>query len=162
MREARVRLALAAGLFLAWTGWLIYQAARTADPVVVSRPQVLAAPVIVEAQLRRANDADRPTQLVDLRDVLRGHEALGLKPGERLPEKLQLTVNFDDPHRGWRGEGLYYLCLEPADAGPYRLVRPPFSPGYDPRPEDEARLPLIYPVSASTRTQLEEALKDKP
>ena len=42
-RLAVVRLAVAAALFAGWVGWLTYLAATASRPVVLSRPQVLAA-----------------------------------------------------------------------------------------------------------------------
>ncbi len=167
MRSPRVRLVLAALLFLAWTGWLAYQVARTADPIVVSRPQVLAAPVVVEANVTAWGKGlpPEPREKVRVHEILRGQETLGLKQGEPVPANLELIVTFhnvQNQYRGWKGEGMYFLCLEPAGEGKYRLVRPPVSPGFHPEPNDEARLASIYLVTESTRAQIEEALKDKP
>jgi hypothetical protein len=165
MPNARVRLVLAGLLFAVWTGWLIYQVIQSADPVVVSRPQVLVAPVIVEAHLAYLQKGPwKPQEKVRVHQILRGHETLGLPQAEQ-PAKLDLAVIFDDfrnPFRGWKGDGMYFLCLEPTHEGKYRLVRPPVSPGFQPLSDDEARLASIYPVTPSTRMQFEEALKDRP
>lgn len=145
---ARVRLVLAVLVCLAWTGWLLYEVARSADPIVVSRPQVMAAPVVVEANV---DDRDGgPARQVEIVRVLRGRDLVA-QPGQG-PKQLDVAFGVV---RGWRGAGPYFLCLEPDGPG-YRVASPPLSPGFNPKGDDA--LPMIYPVTDSTRAQLAQAL----
>lgn len=45
---AKTRLAFACAVTIAWIGFLLYEVITTANPVILSRPQILAASVIVE------------------------------------------------------------------------------------------------------------------
>src|SRR5262245_56647666 len=56
MKPSRVRLAVCALLFLGWIGWLVYLSATTTRPVVLSRPQFLAADLYVVAELRQGRE----------------------------------------------------------------------------------------------------------
>jgi hypothetical protein len=53
MRPSRVRLVVCALLFLGWISWLVYLSATTTRPVVLSRPQFLAADLYVIADLEQ-------------------------------------------------------------------------------------------------------------
>jgi hypothetical protein len=53
MKPSRVRLAVCALLFLGWISWLVYLSATTTRPVVLSRPQFLAADLYVIADLQQ-------------------------------------------------------------------------------------------------------------
>ncbi len=163
MRDTGIRLALAALLFAAWTGWLIYQTAQSADPVVVSRAQVLVAPIVIEADVGFGK-GQGPAGLVEVRQVYRGRELL---PNGNPPLKLTIaSFNDNGRHRGWHGPDRYILCLElrpgPEGPGGFYLVPPPLSPGFSPKADDEASFPPIYRVTDSTRTQLAEALQARP
>jgi hypothetical protein len=67
MKPSRVRLAVCALLFLGWIGWLVYLSATTTRPVVLSRPQFLAADLYVLAELQQGREprlrAEIPAQL---------------------------------------------------------------------------------------------------
>ena len=56
MASARVRLALAAFLFVAWVGWLANLALTTARPVILSRPQLAASTLDVIARVEVDDD----------------------------------------------------------------------------------------------------------
>jgi hypothetical protein len=60
MKPSRVRLAVCALLFLGWIGWLVYLSATTTRPVVLSRPQFLAADLYVIAELREGRSSPEP------------------------------------------------------------------------------------------------------
>jgi len=69
--EARhVRLAVTAVLFLAWIGYLVYLAAMTTRPVVLSRPQFLVAELYVIAELRTGLTEAVPAEEATIREVV--------------------------------------------------------------------------------------------
>ena len=67
MSHARLRLAAAAALFLGWIGYLAYLALTTTRPVVLSRPQFLAAQLDVIATV--AENDGRPDPVVRVQRV---------------------------------------------------------------------------------------------
>lgn len=139
MRIARVRLVAAVLLFLAWVGWLSYQVATSADPIVVSRTQLISAAIIVITQL----DADKT---VTVKELLRG-QGPELQPGKSIS-----IGNLGEVH-GWAGAGEYFLALYKDDKGALRVLPTPQSPGFRVDPT-----PSIYPVTPSTRLQVQELL----
>ncbi len=79
MKRARVRLAVTASLFLAWIGYLVYLAATATRPVVLSRPQFLAADLYVIAELRDGAAVPDPTVVAERVGLL------GLAPQAAFP-----------------------------------------------------------------------------
>jgi hypothetical protein len=157
MTFLRLRLGVAAALFLAWTAWLVYQVATTANPIVVSRPQIFLAPVIIEAQVPEGMGSARE---VTVTHVYRGHQFLGVAAGAEPPPGLKLTIRYWGDVDNWKGAGNYILALQKSpreQAGGYELLSIPFGGGVT--APGAARL-TIYPVTASTRAQVEEALRD--
>ncbi len=164
----RLRLVLAAGLFALWTGWLLYQVLTTSDAEVVSRPQLRAAPVIVEADLSR-EPGDQWKAVVTR--VYKGWEVLGMPPDQAEVRKEIVVENLSNT-RGWKTPGAYILALQPnQDARgkqAYEVVAIPRSPGFPPPARDakdrkrveELIRPPIYPATESTRAQVREALAD--
>src|SRR5437773_1465882 len=69
MTTAKLRLALAAALFAAWVGWLIFLALTTRQEFVLSRPQFLAADLYVVAELK-ADGAGKPSSEAEIKEVL--------------------------------------------------------------------------------------------
>lgn len=159
MHGASLRLTIAILLFAAWVGWLSYQVGTTANPIVVSRPQILLAPIVIEAQVAEGNG---PGKEVTVTTVHRG--------GKLLPAEGKLIIsNLGlDQVRGWNGPDHYILPLvriENKGEMRYEVVPPPYSPGFhpqNPEPNPDRFKPAIYPVTASTRAQLQEALKLRP
>jgi hypothetical protein len=151
MKSARLRLILAAGAFLTWIGWLIYLAATTTRPIVLSRPQFLQADLDVIAELAEVeNHPDPKVRVVevywpkDARDKPLGHIP--------VPELSEL-----DKHQGYSGPGRYILPLQKATADKtvhFHLARIPRSPGYRARSGSANRY-RIYPDNSETRSQLE-------
>ena len=157
MSLRRVFLIVAAAAYAAWTAWLAYEALATADPIILSRPQLFTAPVIVEAQV----PAGGPEREVVVTRVYRGQSALGVPEGETQPQGVKLVVtNLGEAHN-WRGPGAYFLPLQPDAGGPlrFRIVPVPARVGLSARSAAGRLPPAIYPVTDSTRTQLEEALR---
>lgn len=150
MKAAKVRLALAAGLFFAWIGWLAYLALTTARPVVLSRPQFLDSKLDVIADVTEQSPGSPPAPQVVVREVRwpeTGQEALIGHP---------LTVTNLGQATGWTGPGWYILPLVPADDGKYQISPIPASPGF------EGRNPLrIYVANPETLQQLQEIRAEK-
>jgi hypothetical protein len=145
MRSARVRLWLAAGLFLFWMGWLGYLAATATRPVVLSRPQLMVSTLIVVARVEATSG--RPLPSVTVLEVL-------YPPNAHAGEKLNVT-NLADCE-GWQGPGDYLLPLvKAADDVTYEVARTPRSPGVKP----QALEPRIYRYQPALRWQLEQVGK---
>src|SRR5262245_43616305 len=149
MKRAKVLFIAAGVVFGLWTAWLAYEAATTTNVIIVSRQQLLMAPVGVEADVQAG---------IGEREVTIKHIYRWVKPpawDKGAPRKV--TVSDLGGARGWRGPGTYILALE---AGPdpqkqtYRVVPIPISPGFRPQPDSELAKPPIYPATDSTRYQI--------
>jgi hypothetical protein len=154
-----VLLFAAVSVFALWTLFMAYLAVTSAQPIVVSRPQILVASIVIEADVP-ADGGDART--VEVIRVLRGQKLLGMPAEAEKPDELQITVSNFAKVRGWQGPGDYILALTRTEAakGPvYELVPVPPSPGFPPRNHLERLDPAIYPVSASSRAQTQEALR---
>jgi hypothetical protein len=149
MGRSRPFLIFALMLAVAWTAWLGYQAATSADPVVVSRPQILVAPVVVEAKIYDKNGS----RAVKVVRVYVGHGILGLDGAERESAELHIDV----PELADESPGSYLLALQENTfkKGEFQLVPTPTSPGYSAK----GQRPPIYPATESTRLQVLEALR---
>jgi len=129
---AKIRLAIAAGLFLAWIGWLAYLVVKTREnPIILARPQFLVADLWVRGHLD-GND-NRPDAKVVIREVLwaRKDEDKGLVEKQVTVQDLDL-VGKD---LGWAGPGDYLLPLQKTNSGKnssVRLTPIPPSPGFVP------------------------------
>jgi hypothetical protein len=107
--------------------------------VVLSRPQVLAADVVVLAEVE---DRRKP---VVVKRVLTPRA--DIKEGEELE-----VVNLDKVDTDWEGPGSYILPLRgTGQQGRYAVAPIPTSPGYD-----EPGPPRIYPDKFETRAQLQQ------
>jgi ribosomal protein L7/L12 len=128
---AKVRLAVAAGLFLAWIGWLAYLVFTTHNPVILARPQFLVADLWVCGHID--GDNDRPGDKMLVREVLWTRD----KIDQSLVEKT-LTVwdlPFARKAQGWAGPRDYLVPLKKVQEGKktvFHLTPLPPSPGYPP------------------------------
>jgi hypothetical protein len=155
MRRSKVRLVLAAVMFLAWIGYLAYLAATTARPVVLSRPQFLEADLYVIAELKNGANPDAPAAEVSVREVVwsaKGAQANGSLVVKNLP--------LCGRKFGWDGPGEYILALKRDEdpRGSYLVAPVPRSPGYvgvEPDPQTGLTPGPIYPATPETRRQLE-------
>src|SRR5262245_40293137 len=68
LRRRKTLLGVAAALFLLWIGWLVYLAATTTHPIVLSRPQLLVAELVVIADVREGSSGPLPE--VTVREIL--------------------------------------------------------------------------------------------
>lgn len=166
---ARLRLAVAAALFVGWLGWLGYTALTKSQAPVVSRAQAAAATVAVVAELTTGEDgrgvmllrrgpggpevvelkekADRPAVTAKVVEPLTGGPEAGSRIGvSNLPSCA-----------GYSGPGTYLLLLN-ADPGAivenvpaYAVVGQQRSPGAD---LADVGPPRIYPWTAATADDL--------
>jgi hypothetical protein len=147
MTTARLRLLLfgvSAAVFLAWIGWLGYLAATTRNPVVLSRPQLLASNVDVIAHVEALN---KP---VEVKEVLWSKDP----DAKDLGGKAVTVANLPACKESWKGPGDYLLPLvrtaQPDGGEKFEVAVPPArSPGIDP-----TLPPRIYPDTPDAREQL--------
>jgi hypothetical protein len=164
MMSPKARLVVAAGLFLAWMGWLVYLVAQTRHPVVLSRPQFLVADLYVTARLRA--DGDKPAARVTIEETLWARDA-----GDKLPAGTEVTIpalaeswQKEDavkpkygPDQGWQGERVYLLPLI-KKKGDYDVASIPLSPGFA---KDEAHRLQIYPANDEALSQARDIIAKK-
>lgn len=137
-RPVWVWLALAA--LGGWTIFLTVQTIRTANPIVVSVPQILSSKYVVVGD--RASSPDRFTA----RQVLRGEPLLS-------PKELSV-IDLESAIRTAGDFSQYVLPLEPTGEGSYRVTAIPLDgvarAVENPRP--------IYPWNDAVKAQIERAL----
>jgi hypothetical protein len=151
MRErARIRLIIAAALFVGWLGWLTYLAATGTQPIILSRPQLLMANAVVRAELTGSDDA--PDDHITVQEVLSGSKEQ-LEGATLEIESLSTCGRAE----GWTGPGIYLLALSKS-GNTYRIAQvPPVSLGYDPKHDPK---PLrIYPYGDRLKEHALEILR---
>jgi hypothetical protein len=148
-----LRLVLAAGLFVAWMGYLAYLVYALPRPpkgnnlsIVLSRPQFLVSEVDIEGNVNLKEGTVKVTE------VLYPTKATEPKKGDEIK-----VVNLDEVKPPLKDQANLGPCLLPlwtSDNGKtYRVVHVPSSPGY---PYGDAR---IYPVTGETRAEYREIHK---
>ncbi len=169
MKPSRVRLTVAAILFLGWIGWLAYLAATTTRPVVLSRPQFLAADLYAIATLKRGpDDADLPAEEATVQQVVWSKDNDDLE-GKTIVVKNLIVVktvmkgdppqaeSTQEPTEGWAGPGVYLIPLTrktQLGQSVYEVTRIPRSPGYPSR--DVLGPARIYPATPVARRELQD------
>jgi hypothetical protein len=151
MKRSRLRLAVAATLFVGWLSWLVYLAATGTDDVVLSRPQFLVANVHVVAKLGGENTPAGDAVVQKVFWDVRGKGKLS--PGE----KIKITNLPECVDQGWMGPGEYILALM-SDKDTYRVAPTPRTPGYPHgrnAPANRPGPPRIYAATESRERQLE-------
>jgi len=154
----KVRLFVAVTLYVLWTAFVAYLALGGKEAVVVSRPQILAAPLVVEAEVAEESGDVRSVRVMQ---VFRGRQLLDAVK-KRDGEQPVLHVSGFDRSRGWKGPGLYILPLQHDGDAAFTLVPLPISPGFPLHNRAEQTRPLIYPSTPSVRRQTEEAVRLAP
>jgi hypothetical protein len=149
MSSARLRLGVAAVALAAWIGFLGYLAFTTTRPVVLSRPQFLAADAYVLAELE-ATGGGEPSDRVRVREVY--WSKVGAAPQGDAPVVTVVNLPRVEANQGWTGSGTYVLALsrDPRSKENSYLVTPiPRSPMYG-----KGDTP-IYPESPRVLRQVE-------
>ena len=146
--RARIWFLVSCFLFLVWIGVLGFLAATTAEPIVLSRPQLLVSTLDVIAAVDQGDDG-KPRTTVRIKEV-------HWPPAEAQRVGTTLEVANLADAQGWHGPGDYILPLVEKD-GAYQVAWLPkvASPIKDPRPR-------IYPLTPETRSQLEAIRKPEP
>lgn len=128
------RLVLILFLFVLWIGFLLSETVLTANPVIVSRPQIINAPLIAEG---RPNWTE---MLFEVGGVLKGE----------LPGNSKIHVeNLQLAEKGGEGDR-FVLPLMSTDSGSYRIVAVPTEEWTSPN----AAVYLVYPASEEVRSQI--------
>lgn len=158
MKSPKFQLGLAAALFVAWIGWLVYLALTNVKPIVLSRPQFLAANLFIVAEVKEGRSAEQPAREVVVREVIWSAD----QEDKKLPEKDKLVVaNLTECGQrfGWAGANEYILALtktKEADKVSYEVTLVPRSPGYwppPPNPKSQLTPSPIYPATPQTLRQ---------
>jgi hypothetical protein len=184
MKPSRVRLAVCALLFLGWISWLVYLSATTTRPVVLSRPQFLAADLYVIAELRQGLE---PRFRAEVPGLLFTAPSAGfpaavpwgpvrlstLPPKIRISEVIwpsalagdlggtELPVGNLALSEGWKEPGRYILPLTAVPSNgqnTYRVTLIPRSPGFPPR--GFIGPPRIYPATPPALRELHDLIKE--
>jgi hypothetical protein len=154
MMMARLRLVLAASLFAAWIGWLVYLATTTTHPVVLSRPQFLDSDLDVIAKVN--GDADHPQPTITEVEVV---WARSRRDGKLTALTVAGLADLSKKD-GWQGPGRYILPLRKTEGEigtTYKLAGVGSSPGFPSHAAGEGAARLrIYPDRPETREQLQE------
>jgi hypothetical protein len=143
MKLARLRLILAAILFVGWLGWLGYLALEYRKPVIVSRSQLLVATSVIKAEI--ALDAKgKPSPTVR---VIESFDR------QRIPDETITIENISDarlpdgktPATG----GPYLLLLEQMPERRYKVAGAAGGSGVN-----SGQLFIIYPWSSEVERQI--------
>ena len=127
----KARLVVSVCLFLAWIGFLAYLVARTRDPVILSRPQLVVSSAVVIAEVKAQDGRQAGTVAVS-------KVAWALASDDAKFADSQLAVDgLADigSEQGWSGPGAYILPLtkrKVASGYVYEVTPLPISPGYSP------------------------------
>jgi hypothetical protein len=157
-RGRRVALAVTATVFILWIAYLAFLAYTAGHPIVLSRPQILASNLLVIAQL--SGDQHPETTATVLEIPWADNRAAQPQPKARVTvSNLDQVYAADANHpKGcWRGPGEYLLPLTAAGKNTFRVTPIPPSPGYSQAEADRLR---IYPVTPSTREELQQILRE--
>lgn len=125
-------------VFLGWLGFLIYEALTSANPVILSRPQFLAASVVAQGSIK-----DEPLRLVVSR--------VWWGPSSLRNKELLLTKRPT-----FHGEIAAEMIVPLADLGGGRYSPQGLPPGME--IGVDAQVNTAYPVTAPVEAQLVEIL----
>lgn len=125
----KLRLGVAATLFIAWLGWLLYLALGSRQVIVLSRPQFLVANLWIIADVVEKNG--RPAAELTVRELVWSE-----KPRDLVGAAIVVAdLPSHGPALGWSGPGRYILSLTEVREGKkpsYRVTPLPASPGFVP------------------------------
>ncbi|GIW79479.1 MAG: hypothetical protein KatS3mg105_1286 [Gemmatales bacterium] len=142
---SKVRLAVAALAFIAWIGYLAFLAATASNPIVLSRPQLMAAEFDLLAHIEEADG--RPKPRIEVKQVLWSHEAS--KAPSTGSEVEVANLPLIGKSQGWSGPGDYIVPLVRQNQ---TFVVPPIppSPGFSSIKSE----PRIYRATPEAIAQL--------
>jgi hypothetical protein len=140
MKFAALRLAIAVLLFAGWISWLIYLTLTSANPTVLSRPQLLVSTLEVVAQVPGIT-AEPPE--VSVERVYWPTEQQNQWQGKKI------IVNNLSECQGWSGPGEYLMPLS-SEGQSFRVTPIPPSPGYS-----RNGPPVIYAWTPQVARQLD-------
>jgi hypothetical protein len=155
MKKSGWRLAVAVVLFACWIGYLAYLAATTTQPIVLARPQFLAADVYLVA-LMAADPAtpNEPSNEVTVKKVVWSAKAddFNLKK----VQVVNLSTLKSLPASGWQGPGEYILALSRTkeNGNVFQVTPLPRTPGFN------GSVGRIYKATASTLRQIEDLTQE--
>ena len=150
MTFARIRLVVAAALFLGWLGYLGYAVSRKGTVQIVSRAQLTAASVLVVAKIESSPDGT-PSSLATVVQVLGDptDKPSGAIEVLNLPSAATPLPVVGESRVPPAGE--YLIPLVKAGEKAYRIAGLPKSPGLEAVTPDR---PLVYPWADDVRAQL--------
>jgi hypothetical protein len=163
MKSAALRFWLLAAMFAAWIGLLLYLALTTRNPVIVSRPQVLASNLDVVATVTNASKGTAVVTEVLWPEDQKGKWETKTITVTNLPACERSASDADRDKDGrtererWTGAGEYILLLQPDGPNAFKIAAPHRSPGFDPY----RYLPHIYRDTQQARDQLAEIRQPK-
>jgi hypothetical protein len=143
MKRSPIALIITLVLFVVWISWLGMQAIRYANPIVVSRAQLLEAQYNVVVELSAEADG-KPSPNVQVKSVL-GHPADGPAPGQSI------QVQNLSKAQGFTGNGMYALPLVKRGSD-YFVADMPLDPGFTPSTTNPIP-PRIYPWTRDVERQ---------
>jgi len=152
MNRAKLRLAIAILLFVGWLGFLAYLALLKANPVVVSRWQMMAATHAIVAQITLDSDG-RPKEIAHVEQVFPEKSQDGPAIGQDLELSGLPKAHLPSGKPFAAGERRYLIPLTKEAGNQFHVVALPPSPGYD----FSSRL-LIYPWTPDVERQVRELL----
>jgi hypothetical protein len=142
-------------LFLSWIGYLAVLAYTSRHTVVLSRQQLLAADLVVVAQVE---SLEKPVTVSEV--VWPKTPETEVFVGANLP-----LANLKAGQADWAGPGLYLVPLVAKKTGAeakFEVALPsPRMPGYDPdfdQGRKSTHPPRIYPATPETRAQVGKVL----
>jgi hypothetical protein len=148
MMFARIRLVVAAILFLGWLGWLAYAVSQKGSVQIVSRAQLAAATHWVIADVNVGPDGI-PLTKVAVKESRFGEKLAGAIEVKNLGSSATpLPVNGESRTPP---AGEYLLPLVKVGEGVYAIAGLPRSPGYE---AQTPQRPVIYPWNDDVKKQV--------
>jgi hypothetical protein len=163
MKSVALRFWIYAGLFAAWIAFLAYLAFTSRNPVILSRPQILASTLDIVGEVENPATG----QVADVR-VLWPQDQKGKWEGKTIKvTNLDKCVRFEEKDKEkadrrtvneiWTAPGRYILPLVEDGKGNFEVAIPQRSPGFE--PSQFKAHPHIYPATEAAERQLAEIRK---
>jgi len=145
---ARLRLIVAALLFVSWLGWLGYAVSRKGTVQIVSRAQLAAATHLVIAEISVGPDGVPLTRAL-VKESQSGEKLTGPIVVRNLASAMTPLPIANDSRKPVAGD--YLLPLVKLATGVYEIAGLPRSPGYE---AQTPRSPVIYPWTEDVKKQI--------